>query len=98
MEVHPIYYWLLIASLVSGPLYVVVLIMLLKYRKKFNSSFYKIIISSGFFDILHLLDVWFMERCVRFGWLGVQELVMLAPKVMAKVQSYIWWYTAFGIQ
>ena len=89
---------LLVLLFLTIPIYLIVLITLIKYRKKtqFKPVFFKLVLSSGVFDLWNLSVNWLLVKFIHLGWFGLGQLVSVAPSVFAKFTSILWWYTAYG--
>ena len=93
----PLFFAVLSCTIVvpSVPLYVIMLYSLLKYRRKFpfNSTFFKVSLHLGFFDLLHLFNDWVMGMLHYFG---LYDYILENQNVFAYQFDLVWWYSAVG--
>ena len=65
-------------------------------KSPFNSSFFKLFISLGLFDFIHLLEDWIIGKFSNYEWFWVDDFVMINPQFFSKLNSMLWWFAGIG--
>ncbi len=92
------FYSAIIAALIlvpSIPIYLILLRSIFKFRNKFpfKSTFFKLTFNLGIFDLIHLINYWFIGM---LHYMGLYNVVLANDSFFAKQFSLVWWFSVLG--